>query len=74
MDDQTYLRRSELLQDVLEDSRELEAGRKPSRSSDDIADKATPRAIYDLVVSILKTFHHSTLGEMNRMKEKLAQN
>jgi hypothetical protein len=74
MDDGKYLRTSELRQDSLEDSREIEAGREPSRRREDIAKKTTPRAIYDLLVSILQTFHLSTLGEMNRMKKKLVQN
>jgi hypothetical protein len=74
MDDGTYLRTNKLRQDSLEDSREFEAGRKPSWKSEAIVKKSTPRAIYDLLVSILQTFYLSTLGEMNRMKKKLVQN
>jgi hypothetical protein len=74
VDDGTFLRTSEQQYDSAEDSRQLEAGRKPSRGGDDIADQATPRAIYGLLVSILKTFQLSALGEMNRMMEIFAQN
>jgi hypothetical protein len=74
VDDGMYLRTREQQHNSAEDSRQLEAGKEPSRGSEDIADQATPRAIYGLLVSILETFHLSALGEMNRMMETFAQN
>jgi hypothetical protein len=74
VDDGTYLKTWEQRQDSVEESRQPEAGKRPSRGSEDIAGKATPRAIYGLLVSILETFHLSALGEMNRMTETFAEN
>jgi hypothetical protein len=79
MDDGTYLRTRGQQRDSSEDSSEPEVGRDPPLSPppprrEEIAEKVEPRAIYGLLVNILQTFHLSTLGEMDRMKDKLVQN
>lgn len=70
----THSNTSELRQNSFTDSEELEVGNKSSRRDEYAAEKTEQRAIYDLLVRILKTFQLSTKGNANRAMKKLVKN
>lgn len=73
VDDGTHLNTSELRQNSFTDSEKPEGGIKPSAGNEYTVEKKTQRAIYDLLLGILKEFHLSTKDSANRAMEKLAK-
>jgi hypothetical protein len=70
MENGTHLNTSELVQNSFTDSEELETGGK---SEEYTAEKTNQRAIYDLLLGILKTFQLSTKEDAKRAMENVAK-